>query len=72
MATLNVDNLEGFCPFNKNHTAFKKLFCFHFLTDGRNEYLMSYKKFTKHSHTLEFQMEGEGGINGEAGKFRPK
>ena len=22
--------------------------------------------------TLEFQIEGEGGINGEAGKFRPK
>ena len=22
--------------------------------------------------TLEFQIQGEGGINGEAGKFRPK
>ena len=22
--------------------------------------------------TLEFQIEGEGGINGEAGKYRPK
>ena len=22
--------------------------------------------------TLEFQIEGEGGINGETGKFRPK
>ena len=26
----------------------------------------------KASHTLEFQIEGEGGINGEAGKIWPK
>ena len=27
---------------------------------------------TGKSHTLEFQIEGEGGINGETGKFKPQ
>ena len=44
-------------------------FVFHFY--GKNTIIVR-SSVHGYASTLEFQIEGEGGINREAGKFRPK